>query len=167
MTAIILIVVSYLIGSISFALLISQAHGIDLRTVGSGNLGATNLSRACGKKWAYICFALDTLKGFIPVIAAKILIIPKAPTPGILCVWLLIGAAAILGHIFPCFFNFKGGKGVATSFGVVLAIWPYYTIAGIAAFILWALVVLASKYISLGSVVAAAAFPIILMILTA
>lgn len=166
-TVVILIIASYLIGSISFAMLIAQAHGIDLRAVGSGNLGATNLSRACGKKWAYICFALDLLKGFIPVFAAKIIIIPKSPTPGILSVWLLIGAAAIIGHIFPCFFNFKGGKGVATSFGFVLGIWPYYTIAGIAAFIIWALVVLTSKYISLGSVLAAAAFPMILIILTA
>lgn len=166
MISIVLIIFSYLIGSISFALLISKMHGVDLRKIGSGNLGATNLSRACGKKWAYICFALDVLKGFIPVVAANLFIIPDSPKPADMGVWLAIGASAILGHIFPFYLGFKGGKGVATSFGVVLGIWPYYTIVGIIAFILWALVVLTWKYISLGSVIAAAIFPLIMILLT-
>lgn len=167
MTSIALILIAYYIGSISFALLIAKAHGVDLRAVGSGNLGATNLSRACGKKWAYICFVLDVLKGFIPVIAAKLLIIPQKPTAPILAVWLAVGSAAILGHIFPFYLKFKGGKGVATSFGVVLGIWPYYSVPGIIAFIIWAVVVYIWKYISLGSVIAAGVFPVIIIILTA
>ena len=163
---IILIVISYFIGSVSFALLIAKAHGIDLRAIGSGNLGATNLARGCGKKWAYICFALDVLKGFIPVLAAKLLIIPDRPSAANLSVWLLVGAAAILGHIFPFYLKFKGGKGVATSFGVVLGIWPYFTVPGLIAFALWAFIVLTWKYISLGSVIAAAVFPVLMIILT-
>lgn len=164
--AVVLIIISYFIGSISFAMLIARMHGIDLRAIGSGNLGATNLARACGKKWAYICFALDVLKGFVPVIAAKLLIIPASPSAALLTVWLATGIAAILGHIFPFYLKFKGGKGVATSFGVVLGIWPYYTIPGLIVFVLWAVIVLIWKYISLASVIAAAIFPIVMIILT-
>jgi len=156
-----------MVGSISFAMLIAKMHGIDLRKVGSGNLGATNLSRACGKKWAYFCFVLDFLKGFLPVVAANKLAISNSPSPSELCIWLAVGIAAILGHIFPVYLKFKGGKGVATSFGVVLGIWPYYAIAGIIAFLIWAAAVLIWRYISLASVIAAAAFPLVLITLTA
>ncbi len=161
------LIISYLIGSISFAMLIAKAHGVDLRKIGSGNLGATNLSRACGRNWAYVCFALDVLKGFAPVIAVKIFAIPDSPTPEIFCAWLAVGVAAIIGHMFPVYHGFKGGKGVATSFGVVLGVWPYLTIPGIIAFALWAIIVLIWKYISLASVVAAALFPVILIAFTA
>lgn len=167
MNALILIIISYLIGSISFAMLIAKAHGVDLRKIGSGNLGATNLSRACGKKWAYTCFVLDVLKGFAPVLAAKIFIIPDSPTTVNFCVWLAVGAASIMGHIFPVYHGFKGGKGVATSFGVVLGIWPYLTMPGIIAFAIWGIIVLIWRYISLASVIAAAIFPVILVVLTA
>jgi len=161
------IIVSYLIGSVSFALIIAKAHGINLRSVGSGNLGATNLARACGKKWAYICFLLDALKGFIPTFAAKFFIIPDSADAPVLALWLIVGVAAMLGHIFPFYLKFKGGKGVATGFGVVMGIWPYCTIPAIIVFALWAAVVLVWRYISLGSVVAAAVFPILMIILTA
>ncbi|MBU1260976.1 MAG: glycerol-3-phosphate 1-O-acyltransferase PlsY [Planctomycetes bacterium] len=167
MKVVILIIVSYLVGSISFAWIIAKAHGIDdLRTIGSGNLGTTNLARACGKKWSYPCFLFDVLKGFIPSFAAKFLIISESITPATLSLWLAVGIAAILGHIFPFYLKFKGGKGVATSFGVALGIWPYYTIPCIAAFVLWAVIVLIWKYISLASVIAAAVFPILIIILT-
>jgi acyl phosphate:glycerol-3-phosphate acyltransferase len=167
MKAAALIIISYFFGSISFALLIAKLHSIDLRAVGSGNLGATNLSRACGKKWAYICFCLDVLKGFVPAIAAKILLnISDSSSATVLALWLSVGIAAILGHIFPFYLKFKGGKGVATSFGVALGIWPYYTIPSILVFILWAVIVLIWRYISLASVIAAAVFPIVMIILT-
>jgi glycerol-3-phosphate acyltransferase PlsY len=162
-----LLIASYLIGSISFAWLIAKVHGLDLRKIGSGNLGATNLSRACGRKWAYTCFALDVLKGFAPVFAAKLFVIPQNPTPAFLGLWLAIGVVAILGHVFPIYLKFKGGKGVATSFGVVLGIWPYLAIPGIIAFAIWGLIVLIWKYISLASVLAAGLFPIILIIFIA
>ncbi|MGA2916869.1 MAG: glycerol-3-phosphate 1-O-acyltransferase PlsY [Sedimentisphaerales bacterium] len=167
MKFILLVFISYLIGSISFAMLIAKAQGIDLRKVGSGNLGATNLARACGKKWAYICFLFDVLKGFVPSFAAGFFIRSDLLTASTLALWLAVGVAAILGHIFPFYLKFKGGKGVATSFGVVLGIWPYYTIPGLIVFVLWAATVLIWRYISLGSVIAAAVFPFIMIVLTA
>lgn len=167
MKILILILISYLIGSISFAFFIAKAHGIDLRKVGSGNLGSTNLARACGKKWAYICFLLDFLKGFLPTFVAKFFIISEQIDSLSLALWLAAGVAAILGHMFPFYLNFRGGKGVATSFGVVLGIWPYYTIPGLIVFVLWASIVIIWRYISLGSVIAAAVFPFILIALTA
>jgi len=162
-----LLIASYLIGSISFAWIIARLHGVDLRKIGSGNLGATNLSRACGPKWAYTCFALDVLKGFAPVFAVKLFAAPENPSPAFFGAWLAIGVAAILGHVFPVFLKFKGGKGVATSFGVVLGIWPYLAIPGIIAFAIWGIAVLIWKYISLASVIAAGLFPIILIIFIA
>lgn len=168
MKTVILIIASYLVGSISFALIIAKAHGIDLRKIGSGNLGATNLARACGKKWAYICFFLDMLKGFVPtLLAKKFIIISAQPDALSLFLWLAVGSAAILGHVFPFYLGFKGGKGVSTSFGVVLGIWPYYTIPGIIAFFIWASLVLTFKYISLAAVVTASLFPFIIIALIA
>jgi glycerol-3-phosphate acyltransferase PlsY len=161
-----LIIISYFIGSISFARLIAKMHGKDLRQVGSGNLGATNLSRACGKKWAYLCFLLDFLKGFVPTFVAGFFIVSGPADSAILSLWLAVGVAAILGHIFPFYLKFKGGKGVATSFGVVLGIWPYYAVPGIICFVLWAVIVLTWRYISLGSIIAAAVFPMVMIALT-
>jgi glycerol-3-phosphate acyltransferase PlsY len=167
MKVVVLIAASYLIGSISFALVIAKLQGIDLREIGSGNLGATNLARACGKKWAYLCFLLDVLKGFVPSFAAKFFILSDSATPATLALWLAVGVAAIFGHIFPFYLKFKGGKGVATSFGVVLGMWPYYTIPGLIVFVLWAIIVLIWRYISLGSIIAAAVFPVIMIVMTA
>ncbi len=167
MKVIILIAASYLIGSISFARLIAKMHGRDLCQIGSGNLGATNLARACGKKWAYLCFGLDVLKGFVPSFTAKFILISDSVTPAALALWLAVGAAAVLGHVFPFYLKFKGGKGVATSFGMVLGIWPYYAVPGLICFALWAVIVLTWRYISLGSVITAAVFPLIMIILTA
>jgi glycerol-3-phosphate acyltransferase PlsY len=167
MKSVILIVASYLIGSISFAMLIAKVYGINLREIGSGNLGATNLARACGKKWAYLCFLLDVLKGFVPSFVARFFVLPDSATPAALALWLAIGVAAIFGHIFPFYLKFKGGKGVATSFGVVLGIWPYYTIPGLIVFVLWAAIVLIWRYISLGSIIAAAVFPVVIIAMTA
>ena len=167
MKAIVLIMASYLVGSISFALLIAKVHGINLRGIGSGNLGATNLARACGKKWAYLCFLLDVLKGFVPSFAARFFILSDSADASTLALWLAVGVAAIFGHIFPFYLKFKGGKGVATSFGVVLGIWPYYTIPGLIVFVLWVAIVLIWRYISLGSIIAAAVFPVIMIAMTA
>jgi len=162
-----MIIVSYLIGSISFAMIIAKVHRVDLRSIGSGNLGATNLSRAVGKKWAYICFVMDVIKGFLPVLAAKFLLIENSANAVELSLWLAVGVGAILGHVFPVYLKFKGGKGVATSFGVVLGIWPYYTIPGLIVFAIWAAAVLIWKYISLASIIASSVFPIILIVFTA
>ena len=163
MNFVILIVGAYLLGSIPFGLIIAAAHGKDLRSIGSGNIGATNLSRALGKKWAYFCFALDVTKGLAPMLAAAGFI-NSAPTTAELFLWLAVGLAAVLGHIFPIYIRFKGGKGVATSFGVALGLWPYYTICAAAAFLIWVVAVLLWRYISLASIAASIAFPIALII---
>jgi len=158
---------AYLLGSIPFGLLIAKAHGKDLRSIGSGNIGATNVSRALGRKWAYICFVLDVLKGFVPTFAAMFLATPlstQSHTENIvvLWLWLAVGCAAVIGHIFPLYLRFKGGKGVATSFGVALGIWPYYTTCAPFAVATWIVVVLVWRYVSLASVIASVAFPITL-----
>ncbi|MHC4158740.1 MAG: glycerol-3-phosphate 1-O-acyltransferase PlsY [Planctomycetota bacterium] len=163
MKFVILIMGAYLLGSIPFALIIAKAHSKDLRTIGSGNIGATNLARALGKKWAYFCFCLDVLKGLLPMLAATCALL-SPPAVRQLFLALVVGCAAVLGHIFPIYIKFKGGKGVATSFGVALGLWPYYTICAVIAFALWVLIVLLSRYISLASIVASVTFPITLII---
>jgi glycerol-3-phosphate acyltransferase PlsY len=163
MVYVILIIASYLVGAIPFGLLIAKAHGIDLRAVGSGNIGATNVSRALGKKWGYFCFTLDVLKGLGPMLAAMF-ILPTELTTAKIWLWLAVGAAAILGHVFTVYLKFRGGKGVATSLGVVLGLWPWYTVVGIITFAIWAIVVLIWRYISLGSIVGAILFPLLLAV---
>ena len=155
------IVVAYLLGSVPFGFIIARAHGKDLRTIGSGNIGATNLARAVGRQWGYVCFALDVLKGLIPV-AVVGAIVDVRSDPVALSLWLTVGIAAIVGHVFPVYLRFKGGKGVATSFGVALGLWPYFTICALVALAVWVIVVLIWHYISLASICAAAAFPIAL-----
>ncbi|HNZ04605.1 MAG TPA: glycerol-3-phosphate acyltransferase, partial [Myxococcota bacterium] len=148
------IVVAYLVGAIPFAQIIARAHGKDLRTIGSGNIGATNLARACGRKWGYVCFALDVLKGLVPTAAARIvagsLLEDVATTgPAFLALWLAVGVAAILGHVFPVYLKFKGGKGVSTSFGVGLGLWPYFTVGALVALLVWLLCAAIWRYVSL------------------
>jgi len=160
---------AYLLGSIPFGLLITKAHGKDLRTIGSGNIGATNVSRALGRKWAYICFVLDVLKGMVPMLATLSLTRPL-PTQSqterviLLWLWLAVGCSAILGHIFPIYVKFKGGKGVATSFGVALGLWPYYTICALFAIAIWVVAVLIWRYVSLASIGASITFPLVLIL---
>ena len=150
------IIAAYLLGSIPFGLLIAKAHGKDLRSIGSGNIGATNVSRALGRKWAYFCFVLDVLKGLIPMLATMLIAEPDSVLK--LWLWLAVGCAAIVGHIFPIYLKFKGGKGVATSFGVALGLWPYYTICVLLAFGVWVVVVLIWRYVSLASIAASVTF---------
>ena len=156
------IIGAYLLGSIPFGLLIAKAHGKDLRSIGSGNIGATNVSRAIGRKWAYVCFALDVLKGMVPMLV--IMFIAKPAGVVMLLLWLLVGCAAILGHIFPIYLKFKGGKGVATSFGIALGLWPYYTIGALFAIATWVVVVLIWRYVSLASIVGSVIFPVVLIL---
>ncbi len=159
MKILILIIVSYFVGAIPFAQIFAKAYGKDLRKIGSGNIGSTNLSRALGKRWGYFCFFLDVLKGMVPMLFATRL---AGHDAGILELVgrLGVGAAVILGHIFPVYLRFKGGKGVATSFGAALGFWPYYTVCAAAAILVWVIVVSLSRYVSLASITAAASFPI-------
>lgn len=158
----ILIIGAYLLGSIPFGLIIAKAHGKDLRSIGSGNIGATNVSRALGKKWAWFCFFLDVLKGLAPVLTAVYILSSSSVVARLLCP-LAAGCAAVLGHIFPAYIKFKGGKGVATSFGVALGFWPYYTICAAAAIVVWLTVLLIWRYVSLASILASIAFPLALV----
>jgi glycerol-3-phosphate acyltransferase PlsY len=159
----ILIIVAYLLGSVPFGVIIARAHGKDLRIIGSGNIGATNLARALGRKWAYFCFCLDVLKGMLPMLVG-IKLISTPPNIAELFLWLVAGIAAVLGHIFPIYIKFKGGKGVATSFGIALGLWPYYTVCAVVSVVIWVVVVLAKRYISLASIIAALAFPLVLIL---
>jgi len=156
------IIGAYLLGSIPFGLLIAKAHGKNLRSIGSGNIGATNVSRALGRKWAYVCFALDVLKGMVPMLVVMFIAEPAGVV--MLLLWLLVGCAAVLGHIFPIYLKFKGGKGVATSFGIALGLWPYYTIGALFALATWVVVVLIWRYVSLASIIGSVIFPVVLII---
>ncbi len=146
------ILAAYLCGAIPFAFIIARARGVDIRAVGSGNVGATNVFRSVGKPWGVLTFLLDALKGFIPALAF----------PAVAHNWefaapdwlgLACGAAAIAGHTWPIWLGFKGGKGVATGAGALLAVAPWAFAAGLAA---WLLVFLLSRYVSLASILAAA-----------
>jgi len=162
------VVAAYLVGSIPFGVIIARTHGKDLRAIGSGNIGATNVARALGRKWGYICFGLDVLKGLLPMLAFRVIVLPHIATtihgPALMASWLLVGMAAILGHIFPVYLGFRGGKGVATSFGVALGLWPYFTICALIALAVWIAVVLIWRYISLASICAAVVFPVSLIL---
>jgi glycerol-3-phosphate acyltransferase PlsY len=169
MIFVILLIGSYLLGSIPFGLIIAKAHGKDLRSIGSGNIGATNVARALGRKWAYLCFILDVLKGLLPMLAMRlfntsIFTASYDEQAVVFLLWLMIGCAAILGHIFPIYLKFKGGKGVATSLGVALGLWPFYTICALFAIVIWAMVVLVWRYVSLASIIASISFPLILIL---
>jgi glycerol-3-phosphate acyltransferase PlsY len=148
----------YLAGSIPFGLLVARMKGVDIRKAGSGNIGATNVGRVLGKRWGYLCFFLDVMKGLIPVLGFGIYFGRDASLRGLQIIWLCVACAAIMGHVFNIWLGFKGGKGVATAFGVVLGVFPYFTYAGLAAFAVWIIVTLATRYVSVGSIVAAVAF---------
>jgi len=152
------VVAAYLIGSIPTAYLVGRANGIDLRTVGSGNLGATNVFRTLGWKWGLLVYVVDLLKGALPV-----LFLPAAA--GVARGWpwgIVFGVAAIVGHVRPIFLLGRGGgKGVATASGVFLALAP---LAAGCALIAFVLVVAVFRYVSLGSLVGAAVLPVVLLI---
>ncbi|MEN6425247.1 MAG: glycerol-3-phosphate 1-O-acyltransferase PlsY [Phycisphaerales bacterium] len=156
-------IAAYLLGAVPFAFVIARAHGKDLRTIGSGNIGATNLARAVGRPWGYICFLLDVLKGLVPMLAVRA-IFGTPDGPLLLAGWLVVGVAAILGHVFPVYLRFRGGKGVATSLGVALGLWPYFTICGLISLAVWVGAVLVWRYVSLASICAAVTFPLALLI---
>jgi glycerol-3-phosphate acyltransferase PlsY len=161
-----LFVAAYLLGAIPFGLLVARVKGVDIRRQGSGNVGATNVGRVMGRNWGILVFALDAGKGLFSTLAAAELI-RRHPTAVWAAspawsdlVWLGIGAACIVGSVFPVYLRFRGGKGVAASLGVILGVYPYLTWPGVFSLILWAIVVKATGYISLGSIVAASILPI-------
>jgi len=146
---------SYLLGSVPTGYLIAARKGIDLRSLGSGNIGATNVARALGKKMAVVTFFGDMLKGCIPVLAATFLDAGPVLTG-------LAGFIAFLGHCFPVFLKFRGGKGLATAFGVLVAIAPVSSLIALA---LWLAVFFTTRISSLSAVVSLLAFPFLITFL--
>ena len=157
-TYIMVFIITYLLGSVSFSVLISKKMaGFDVREKGSGNAGSTNVLRTVGKKAAVLTLICDCLKGVIAVLIGIIAGKIASNTDGALLVQ-LAGIAVVLGHTFPIFFGFKGGKGVATSLGVLLMVnWQIGLICLVFALVLMAL----TRFVSLGSVGAAVLFPIL------
>lgn len=166
---------AYLIGAIPFGYIIGRMHGKDIRKEGSGNIGATNVTRVIGKPWGRLCFFLDFFKGALPVLAVTFLT-PKELFPFLVkclpesCLGLMNSVpdpyeilpsvaafAAVCGHIWPVYLNFRGGKGVSTAAGAILALNPF-SIA--AAGVLWVIIFYSTRYVSLASVLAAAAMPL-------
>jgi glycerol-3-phosphate acyltransferase PlsY len=151
--AILAVLIAYLLGSIPFGyLIVKMKSGRDVREVGSRSIGATNVMRAAGRAGGILTFLLDVGKGFVAVLIAQKLFPDNE--------WVIAFAAmaAILGHVFPVFLKFKGGKGVATGVGVFLAIFPQ---AVAAVLVIFVIVVWLSRYISLGSIIATGAFPVV------
>lgn len=153
-----LIPVSYLVGSIPFGLLVGKARGIDVRTAGSGNIGATNVGRLLGGKFFALVFVLDLLKGLVPMLAAAVVLHDQPRDRFVYLLWLLVGFATIAGHMFSLFLKFKGGKGVATSTGVILGLYPYYTLPAGVAIAIFILAFLLTRYVSVGSILGSAGF---------
>ena len=147
-----LVVAGYLLGSVPFGLLISKAlAGVDVRQVGSGNIGATNVGRAAGTGAGVATLILDAAKGAIPVLAARAFLEPAGVGGD---AWPAgVGVAAFLGHLFPPWLGFRGGKGVATALGVALALSPWVALAAILAF---SAALAATRIVSVGSLAGAA-----------
>ncbi len=150
--------ISYLVGSIPNGLIVGKiARGIDIREYGSKNIGTTNAIRVLGKKLGILVFIGDTLKGGLPILIGRLFIKPD----DFAFLIILYGICAIIGHVYPIFAKFKGGKAVATSFGVVLFYSPFIAIIGIACFFI---ITYTFRYVSLGSTGAALiAFVLILL----
>jgi len=145
---------AYLAGSIPFGALLARLKGIDLRQVGSGNIGATNVARAMGKGWAVAVLAADACKGFVPVWLGRHFGLSAT-------VIALAGAAAIIGHMFTLFLRGRGGKGVATSLGVALALSP---IAALVGFVAYAVIFAATRLSSLGSLLGVWTFALLFVL---
>jgi len=149
-----LVAIAYLIGAIPFGFIIGRIVGkIDIRQHGSGNIGATNVGRVLGSKWGLIVFVLDLAKGLVPVaVLSRVLLAPQSHD---LPHWqVAAGIATILGHMFPCWLGFRGGKGVATALGVVAYLAPVPTAAAVVifglSFAIWRIVSLSSMLASIG-----------------
>jgi len=146
---------SFLIGSIPFGVLLGKMRGVDVRSVGSGNIGATNVWRALGPTFGVLSFALDMMKGWAGPIVGGFLL--AGQTWGIAA----CGIAAVLGHIFSPFLGFKGGKGISTSLGALFGLVPW---VGVVIFAFWGVVLGTSRTISIASVAACVALPLVALV---
>jgi glycerol-3-phosphate acyltransferase PlsY len=158
---ILIVIISYLLGSIPSGYLVAKSQGIDIRQHGSKNIGATNVLRVMGKKWGYFVFFCDVLKGFVSVKLGFLL--AGSFGANVTLAGVVAALCCILGHNYPVWLAFKGGKGIATSAGVVIALFPPLIVLLMG--IVWLLVFLLSRYVSLASISAAAALPIAVALL--
>ncbi len=160
MTIALLLILAYLIGSIPTAVWVSNwVFGIDIREHGSGNAGATNAFRVLGKKAGCGVMLVDMLKGFLAVKLALLSVLVPLSEPFV-NLQLFLGLAAVVGHIFPIWADFRGGKGIATLFGMILSIHPIVALSLVVVFLL---MLVLTRYVSLSSIVASIAFPLLLI----
>ncbi|HEX2533260.1 MAG TPA: glycerol-3-phosphate 1-O-acyltransferase PlsY [Chitinophagaceae bacterium] len=163
MNEVLLIVIAYLIGSIPTALWVSQLFfGIDIREYGSGNAGATNTYRVLGSKWGTFVMIVDMLKAIVAVKLAFLLPYSFDSDLYLINMQLGLGLAAVVGHIFPVWAEFRGGKGVASLFGMVMGIQPNVALCCVAVFLL---VLFLTRWVSLSSILASVAFPIFILVI--
>lgn len=148
---------AYLLGSIPNGYLAGRAQGVDLRKVGSNNIGATNALRVLGKKWGYLVFAGDAFKGWLAVMLAWVVGWQWDESSKIY-LGVIAAIMAMVGHIFPVWLGFKGGKGISTSAGVMIALFPIWVfIFGLA---IWGILFFATRYVSVASIAAAISLPV-------
>lgn len=153
-----LAVTGYFVGSCPNGFTVARMFGIDIRQHGSGNIGATNVLRVLGKRWGYFVFTVDSLKGLLAVwLALKMASLVSANSEYRELVGIVAGLSCVIGHTFPVWLGFRGGKGVATSAGVLLGLMPLATISVVA---VWLLLFQLTRYVSVASVTAAVALPI-------
>jgi len=149
----IIIAIAYLIGAVPFGLLIAKrVSGIDLREFGSGNIGTSNAVRAMGRRWGFVVFLLDFLKGLLPVLACYKLVADQE----LHLLQVLTGTAAVLGHCYPIYLGFRGGKGVATGCGAIVAINPFIFVSG---GVVWLITRFTTRYAGLASIMMGLTFP--------
>lgn len=156
-------VVGFVCGSIPFGLLLARAKGIDLRTVGSGNIGATNVGRALGFKGFLLCFVLDLLKGLVPTLAFGLLVGSLGRmdlSAGEAWSMMAVAVSPVLGHMYSPFAGFKGGKGVATAVGALLAVFPAMTLPAVGGIVVFGLVLALWRFVSAASCAAAFSIPL-------
>jgi glycerol-3-phosphate acyltransferase PlsY len=156
---------AYLLGSIPVGFLVAKAKGIDIRSVGSGNIGATNAMRVLGKPAGIFVLLMDALKGYVVVawLSVAVLNIFNAKNADTETLRIIAGICAVLGHNYPCWLKFKGGKGIATTAGVYLALAPWAVLVALVIFIL---AILLTKYVSVGSISAAVALPVTVWVMS-
>jgi glycerol-3-phosphate acyltransferase PlsY len=163
MNELFLIILAYLLGSIPTSLIISRTQfNIDIRDYGSGNAGATNTFRVLGSRWGSIVMFLDVLKGILAVKLALLLPFYLDNEFARTNFQIGLGLAAVLGHIFPVWADFRGGKGVATLFGLILAISPFTALGCVGVFLI---VLFLTRFVSLSSILASMAFPVFILVI--
>jgi glycerol-3-phosphate acyltransferase PlsY len=162
MSWVLIIFLSYLIGSIPWGYLFARAKGVDIRQHGSGNIGAANVHRVMGKKWGYVVFLCDLLKGLLSVKLGALIAAHFQLSPVLGGV--IAGIACVLGHDYSIWLRFKGGKGIATLAGAVLALFP---LALVSFGVVWIVVFFIGRYTSLASICAAATLPVAVILLVA